>query len=279
MKIGCCVVLYNPDNDVIENIKAYFLFAEKIVIVDNSTKNIDEIENELSKHDKVVFLKQHENLGIAKALNIGLTYLYDSNFELALTMDQDSKFPVDNIDKMLDLVEKYSSEYSIIGLRYDNFRNRKHNKNDEIFDVESWITSGSFVNLKDYKLVGGFNDDLFIDSVDHEFCRQLVRNGKRIGILRDFSLTHQIGSSNKYLKLGKKRFLLSCGHPPIRNYYRTRNIIYLYKIDKDFYRKIKRDVFLQMVGAILCDKNKIENVKMICKGIYHGKLGKLGKYE
>lgn len=279
MKIGCCVVLYNPDDEVIENINAYFSFSEKIVIVDNSTVNIDKIENRLRTNDKIIYLKQNANLGIAKAMNIGLTYLYDNGFEWALTMDQDSKFPVSKTDEILNMVEKYSTIYSIVGLRYDNFEVQKYNEGPEIFDVDFWISSGSFVNLKDYKDIGGFNDDLFIDSVDHEFCRQLVKHGKRIGILRDYSLSHQIGSANKFLKLGKKRCVISCGHPPIRNYYRVRNIIYLHHIDKEFYHIIIKLVFLQAIGAIVYDKNKIENIKMICKGIHDGISKKLGPYK
>lgn len=279
MKIGCCVVLYNPKDDVIENINAYSAFAEKIVVVDNSTVNIDKIENTLRSWDKVAYLKQNDNLGIAKALNIGLTYLYDAGYEWALTMDQDSKFPMDNIEDILKLFEKYMHKYSVIGLRFDNFTVEGYSRRDEIFDVNEWITSGNFVNLHDFKEVGGFNNELFIDSVDHEFCRQLVNAGKRIGVMRDYSLNHKIGGKHKCIKLGKRSYVLSCSHPPIRNYYRSRNVTYLHKLDKKFYRMIYIQTMLQMLGAIILDKNKAENIRMIRKGISDGKHKRLGAYK
>lgn len=278
MKIGCCVVLYNPNDGVIENISAYLSFAEKIVVVDNSIVNIDNIENTLRSWDKIVYLKQNGNVGIAKALNIGLTYLYDLGYEWALTMDQDSKFPVDHIEEILKLVEKYSREYSIIGLRYDSFEDKSLDENDEIFDVKYWITSGNFVNLHDYRNIGGFNDDLFIDHVDHEFCRQLKLKGKCVGILKNYSLNHKIGTGIKHMKFLWKTCSVCVGHPPIRSYYQIRNIIFLYNIDKNFYEETLKITLIQIFVAVMYGKEKFKRIKMICKGFHDGIKKNLGVY-
>ena len=277
MKIGGCVVLYDPEEKVLENIRTYLPFLTQLVVVDNSTK-YNEVQKKIKQIPKVVYLDQGGNLGIAKALNVGLNYLYEQNFELALTMDQDSKFPIVHVKEIFQLIEKNIGKYSIIGLRYKKDK-KTYKKPTEIIDVKFWITSGNFVKLKDFIEVGGFQEDLFIDSVDHEFCRQLVLHDRKIGVMRDYCLDHTIGSPGKMIKMFGTYFPLSSNHSPIRYYYRFRNIFYLYKNDKKFYKSIyKKEVYINIPRILLFDSNKVEKWKMIRQGIRDGKNGKLGAY-
>ena len=93
MKIGGCVVLYDPEEKVLENIRTYLPFLTQLVVVDNSTK-YNEVQKKIKQIPKVVYLDQGGNLGIAKALNVGLNYLCEQNFELALSSCK-GNIPVD----------------------------------------------------------------------------------------------------------------------------------------------------------------------------------------
>ena len=278
MKIGGCVVFYNPSPEALENIQTYLPFLEMLVVVDNSTKYTDTSEK-VKTIPKVVYLSQEGNLGIASALNKGMDYLYEHGMDLALTMDQDSKFPVANTKKILRLVEKNISEYAILGLRYKNDE-RTYKKPTEIFEVNYWITSGNFVKLKDYKDVGGFQEELFIDSVDHEFCRQLVLHHRRIGIMRDYCLDHTIGSPGKMIRMFGTYFPLSSNHSPIRYYYRFRNVWYLYHKDKKYYRPIfNKEIYVNIPRILLFDSEKRKKWQMIKRGIDDAKHERLGPYH
>lgn len=56
MKIGGCVVLYNPEAKVMENIQSYLPFLEQLVVVDNSTKYTD-VQEKLKKSSKIYYIK------------------------------------------------------------------------------------------------------------------------------------------------------------------------------------------------------------------------------
>ena len=67
MKVAAVVVLYNPDENVKKNIKSYINSVDVVYAVDNSSQ--DNSEN--FSDDKIVYLSNGDNMGIAYALNVG----------------------------------------------------------------------------------------------------------------------------------------------------------------------------------------------------------------
>lgn len=273
IKIGACVVLYNPDKDVIENINTYLIFLEKVVVVDNSTEE-SEVINEIKKLNKVHYISMNGNKGIAEALNVGIRYLSGENFKIALTMDQDSKFPTENHKEIINIVNKLSSQYSIIGLNTNYFPEIKTGK---ITEVPFIITSGNFISIEDFNFVGGFLSDLFIDYVDFEYNYRLILNNKKICLLNDYSLIHTVGNPIKINFFGHKTSTMN--HPPIRYYYRYRNCIFLFmKYKKPFRHFLISEFFINIPKMILFEPYKLKKTKMIFRGIKDGYLKKLGAY-
>jgi hypothetical protein len=72
MKIVPVIVWYNPQKitgrGAIDNIKTYSSYFENIIIIDNSECNNKHL---LEMIDNASYYPNYENLGIAKALNIG----------------------------------------------------------------------------------------------------------------------------------------------------------------------------------------------------------------
>ncbi len=56
------------------------------------------------------------------------------------------------------------------------------------------ITSGSFVQLDILREIGGFKDELFIDSVDDEYCMRARDHGFAIIEATAFGTEHKIGA-------------------------------------------------------------------------------------
>lgn len=48
--------------------------------------------------------------------------------------------------------------------------------------------------MEAYKKIKGFNNELFIDTVDTDFCYRLLLNGYRIIQLKNIYLDHQLGN-------------------------------------------------------------------------------------
>jgi len=164
MKLAGCVILYNPDNDVADNIRTYIDYLDKLFVVDN--QNGRKVFDELSKVYKNIELVSYaENMGIAKPLNDVLK-MAKGNYTHLLTMDQDSFFEEDDIKKYIELAHEI--EWSnVLGIapQYINKNVAKQRKitNDTWNETWSVITSGNIINTANAVTIGGFDENLFID--------------------------------------------------------------------------------------------------------------------
>ncbi len=275
--IGAVVVLYNPWDSVLELINTLVTNNLTIVLVRNEEGACLPLHDVLSCH--VIY--NHNQNGISGALNIGLNYLFNIGCEWAFTFDQDS-MPEDNmISNLIQYLELYRTEnIASIAPRFVCNSTKISSKLGFVYK-DSVITSGNLINLGVYKKIGGFKDELFIDSVDFEFCLNLRKNGYKIIQVNDAVLFHNLGES-KILSIFGKTFNLSI-HSPLRRYYMFRNNVYVQK--KYFSRFpqycIKRNIFLliEIFQIILFERDKRKNIKMVVKGLLDGMLSKYGKYN
>ncbi|WP_418562448.1 glycosyltransferase [Holdemanella porci] len=272
--VGSCTVLYNPNESVLTNLNSYSNCVDVSVVVDNSdTKN--EISQSLKNDPNFIYIDMDGNKGIAAALNKGIEYLNSKNIDFALTMDQDSLFPTKYYSNILKLVNKYKTDYSVIGLNF----NQDNGGLDEIIEVPYWITSGNFVNISDFMSVGGFMNELFIDYVDFELGYKFKKNGFKICYLKDFSLKHTIGNPIEIHLFGKTYYAMN--HSPIRYYYRYRNAYYLYHfVDRQFFKKeYYKEMIVNTLKMLIYEKNQKVKFSMIRKGIQDAKCKKMGKFN
>lgn len=271
--VGSCTVLYNPNESVLTNLNSYSNCVDVSVVVDNSdTKN--EISQSLKNDPNFIYIDMDGNKGIAAALNKGIEYLNSKNIDFALTMDQDSLFPTKYYPNILELVNKYKTDYSLIGLNF----NQDNSGLDEIIEAPYWITSGNFVNISDFMSVGGFMNELFIDYVDFELGYKFKKNGFKICYLKDFSLKHTIGNPIEIHLFGKIYYAMN--HSPIRYYYRYRNAYYLYHfVDRQFFKKeYYKEMIVNTLKMLIYEKNQKVKFSMIRKGIQDAKCKKMGKF-
>ena len=276
MKIDAVVVLYNPNKSVLENIKTYSPIVNKVYAIDNSTNADEELVELIQKEIKnLEYVSLNGNQGIAKALNVGLKKAIDDKADYCLTMDQDSKFPTDEIENIKKYLEDNREEYGIISLNAKGV-----DDNDDfqgIKDVDVWITSGNFIVIENYLKTNGFKEELFIDLVDFELCEQFHNVGKKVGIIGEITINHKIGEPSIKRLLWKK--IKVDNHSPIRYYYQFRNTEYLYRRNKTFYKRWHRDGYKVQLVQMLVGENKKERLKMIRKGRKDGRKGVLGPYK
>ena len=272
MRILGIIVLYTPDKDALNNLDNLInsKYIDKVFIADNSATKLDLYES----NSKVSYNFYSENRGIAYALHDGMEYAKANDYDYALTLDQDSKFPYDSFDSIKSYLDKYlNTKTGIVALNYNN---KYKSKNGEL-KLKYIITSGNFINVKAYKEIDGFNRELFIDYVDFDLCRQFYYKKYDIVVLTNYSLIQTIGNPIY------KRFLFvklkSMNPSLIRYYYRFRNLTYCYKRNKRFYLKNKIKEGITIWIMLLCEKDKCKKLKMIKLGKKDGKRGILGPYK
>lgn len=283
MKFAGVVVLYNPDKDVLENIKTYIPFLEKLYVMDNSTQGVGFLED-IKNLDKVEYISLDGNKGIAKALKVGTERAVDDGFDILLSMDQDSKFPTEDFK----YVEQYltNNDISKLGMIAINFakndiKSTSDDKSD-VIEVNEVITSGSFLNLQNYKQIKGYNEDLFIDMVDFDICYQFKEKDCEVKIFPNIMLNHNLGNPSVFKFLFHTTKYIS--HSPIRYYYTYRNYNYLRKYNSKKYVNLleQRGEGFRWINSLkmcILEKQHLKTWKMIRKGIRDGKRGILGPFK
>ena len=73
---GTVIVFYNPSEDEINDLTNKLFLTDYAVIIDNSKDNYQKlIENNLGISEKIIYKSFPENIGLCKALNIGIGIL------------------------------------------------------------------------------------------------------------------------------------------------------------------------------------------------------------
>ncbi len=147
--------------------------------------------------------------------------------------------------------------------------------------VDADITSGNLLKAEVFDKVGFFDDSLFIDLVDTDFCMRLNEKNIKMIKIRDAILYHSLGES-KSVKSGFLKFNTS-NHSALRRYYMTRNRFYTWEKYKDLDSfTLNRDKNLfkkEFVKIILGEKDKVNKIRMVFKGYKDYKKGIRGKLK
>lgn len=278
MKISGVVVLYKPDIKVKENILSYINELDKLYVIDNTPNGNN--GKYFSEVEKIQYINNNENLGIAVALNLAAELSRNEKFEWLLTMDQDSKFEPDELKKLIQFVKNNKDErIGIISPWHKTKCNDKKPEQD-IEKVMEVMTSGNLLNLNIHKNVGGFKEWLFIDSVDIEYGMNLNKNNYKVIRLNYVNLEHELGDI-KVIKIFGRNFVCS-NHNYIRRYYISRNINYVYSMYYNYFPEYCNFIKNGLKGAtrniLFFEKDKYKKIRNIYRGIRDCKKGVTGKY-
>lgn len=292
LKIAAGMVLFNPDKKrLYSSLDSILHQVDKLYIFDNSTE-----ENEITYPGNVTYLTEHENKGVAYALNRILEAADTDCYKWLVTMDQDSILP----KGIISAYTKHILEESIgiicpqvVDFRRSYMEIKKEPKEEF---VDFCITSASCIRVSAWKKIGKFDEWLFIDLVDNDFCKRLTVSGYKILRLNDVVLDQEFGRiipkseriqefwnkiakvlhNDNFAKFGYSKFV-----NPIRVYYTNRNIIYVNRKLK-YYGKTGYKENYNCNGyvgflisfslpSILRAQEKGKVIKAVIKGIWDGK--------
>jgi rhamnosyltransferase len=137
--------------------------------------------------------------------------------------------------------------------------------------------SGNVLKTPVAQLAGGFNESLFIDEVDHEFCYRLRQRGYKILIFYDVKMEHHLGNITRHnIWTGHFNTTNHCG---IRRYYMARNMLYIMNEYPEVKMQYFKDFIKMVIKIILAENHKLEKIKYIIKGIQDYRHGKFGKCQ
>lgn len=272
-KLAATVILYQPDLDkVLLNIQTFHPEIDYLIVVVNSCLEPAEkvrLENQLPNSS---FIYNNVNQGIAKALNQAAEEALTKGYEWLLTMDQDSSF----IDNSYFEQFKKSDKREIAIFAPETSDTPTEKMKDSGYETPlTVITSGSIINLKIWKEIGGFNEKLFIDEVDHDYCLRTHLNGRRILKFGNIRINHHLGNSRIANFCGKK--IRVYWHKPARTYFIVRNNLYMFstyaKHFPDYITQRKRILFTDLIKTLLFGEEKYQQLWAMIRAYRHYRSG------
>ncbi len=280
LKVAGVTVLYHPDESLSDNIGTYLYDIDLLFLVDNSEPPLNELPAELKDNPKIVYIKNLVNLGIAEALNIAAMKAIEKSFDFLLTMDQDSSFRPLEFRRFLNQLQNIDlTTVSIISPRHVHPTAKIMRHLAEREEVIFVMTSGNLLNLKIYKQVGPFDNALFIDHVDHEYCFRLISHGFKVLVVNHIILKHSLGKVTK-IRLFGCTVMQFVSHAPIRTYYMIRNGLFVSKkyraLFPTFYRTNLSLIFKELI-KIIFEGDKSKRLGLALLALKHYRISKMGK--
>lgn len=274
MKLAAVVILYYPDESVFNNISSYIEEVDALYIYDNSP--INTFENQIHKLRKTRYYWDGKNEGIAKRLNSALKLCINEGYDHLLTMDQDSSFENNDLSKYKYLIEELEIEnIRMYGIQHDR---KEILTNEYSYEMNKLlITSGSILPVKSINDIGYFNEELFIDGVDTEYCLRIYEKYFKTIQFTSIVLNHNIGITTTkitpLLKLEKRHF-----HSPLRAYYISRNYFYLRNKFKNQQHHLNSYIFFNEIkNGILYGNERLKYIFYALKGYIDFSRKKMGK--
>lgn len=283
MNVYGIVFLYNPDKNIINNINSYASHIQKLYIADNSENDISKQKLTCLFSKNVQYSGDKINQGIAARLNEACKNSIIEGADFLLTMDQDSFFREDIITEYLNSFSAYPNlkHTAMIGI---NHSEKNRSLSISLFQKKNTlITSGSIINLNIYKQLSGFDENLFIDLVDTDYCFNALKAGYDIVEMSNIFMEHSIGNIVKKKSLKNFKVTNRSLHAPIRIYYMVRNFLYLKKKYSPLFNpdlKIyQADLFNRIKNNLIYNKKRGIVLVMIFRAIIDFYQNKMGKYS
>ncbi|MEI8657646.1 glycosyltransferase family 2 protein [Vibrio sp. Hal054] len=228
---------------------------------------------------------------------MGIKNVVDLGFENLILFDQDSAISEGFVGNLLNARNKAelsglsiaavgpvhidvdTKEKSVISLTKDRklVKLRPVSDSDDFTQSDFIIASGCLISVSALNVVGLMDSELFIDCVDIEWCYRAKSKDLVCIVALGEMMYHKVGDAP--LSILSRNFTT---HNPLRHYYYYRNFYILLRRPYISLAWKRYTFFKSSAQAIIfcCFlKPRIQHFKYIIKGIFHGIIGRKGKYE
>lgn len=300
-QVMAVITVFNPN---LASFKNNFLQLREadiraIVVNDGSAFSANEYQEFTSViHDLSFELLDHDtNLGLATSLNTGIKRALTLGADYVILFDQDSLISenlVEDLFMAYKVLEITGAKISAVGPRHvdikagivsDFFCVNGFDSSAQMFvgrfhftRCDFLITSGCLIHRSILESVGLMDESLFIDAVDFEWFFRARSLGFEAYGVRNVMLTHDMGDSSFRYWLLRWRHIPR--HSPFRYYYIYRNSILLWKrpyVPSDWKKTDFKRLYITAIIFAIFVPGRIDNLKMMIRGIIDGVRGKSGK--
>jgi len=294
MRITAVIVTYFPDIERLRSlVKRLRNEGARVIVVDNGSH----IEASLGppggpiRRDDVHWILNDDNRGIGAAQNQGIRLALAERADFVAVFDQDSS-PVSGMLATLGAecrkLQAAGCAVAAVGpllideetgkripfITYGNGWKHRIFAEDDDGPVEcfSLLASGTMFCAEALQTIGLMDEGLFLEYVDVEWGARAASKGYKLYGIPATRLQHNLGDDRISLWAGLSVPL----HSPVRHYYTFRNAVALQH--RSYFPKYwKRADLLRCLALfflfITLNRPRLEQLRMILKGVRHGFLG------
>jgi GT2 family glycosyltransferase len=296
--IASVTMAYNGGEAFVRQLEALLaqtLRLQEIVVVDDGPSDRIAVMVR-QRYPQITVLKAKENLGAAGAWAAGLSYALEKGHDWIWTLDDDSVPALDSLATLLGGLRFLNGARAEVGMIAPMPAHREtgtcyspmlwrdgfvkpiaEQMSEPLWFADLVIASGSLVHREVVERVGLPRADFFMDIADFEYSLRVRAYGYKIAVILSAALEHEIGNTREVRLLGRRRSWIS--HPPWREYYISRNLIYLaWRLYPSCATKlsISRHLAAHLVGTLLFSSDRIACAIRIIQGLADGLRGRMG---
>jgi rhamnosyltransferase len=279
------IVTFRPRSEDLENFAKLRPQVQALVVVDNGSSEEQRGLLRLASFESdFTLIENGDNLGIAAALNIGVKWAQSEGYAWVALFDQDSAVQPGFIDTMLRAYDGHPRRERIALLvpRYIDSRLGIPLPATYAGDgsLQVAMTSGSLMPTAVFCRQGWFEECMFIDGVDYEYCLRLRSNGYSLEECPDAVLLHAPADFTVCMLRGFRLFSTS-NYNAGRRYYRDRNKMWMMR---RYWTKFPAFFLFTLSNSlkdglkiILAEKEKKKKLYHMGLGVRDGLMGRMGK--
>lgn len=232
------VPTYRPDDALLTGLRALAPQVDSILVVDDGSPDHSSRVLEWAEELGFTVLRNPRNEGIAATLNCGIRLALADGADYVLTIDQDTVLPGDYVANCLaafGLAPPATRLGVVCTDRVNGEPSIPHAYTAQGLGlVREAIQSGFLISSQCLIDCGLFDERLFIDCVDTEFCLRISLHGYSIAVGPGTDIIHSLGEKMPLRPFGIARFDESGNsltyeyHGPVRRYFIARNNVDLW---------------------------------------------------
>jgi rhamnosyltransferase len=253
----CTIVCYRPDvAQVISLCGRVLADGAKVVLVDNS--EVPYLDGD-KLPEGCALITLGYNSGIAHAQNVGVAAALSGGATVLAFFDQDSKIEVGFLKRLVAAISAGIPEIvsplcvdDATGAPLPSLRLSKLGTSIPIhqadssapYPVDVIISSGTVATREVFERAGNFDEGLFIDFVDTEWCLRCRSKQIPIYLVPDAVMRHSVGTAS--FRFGPWTILV---HSPVRCYYQIRNSFLLLRK-----RHVPPIFAIKQIGSVILNR-------------------------
>lgn len=297
MIVSAIIVTFNPDMKLLlQQYKSVCSQVNYIVYVDNGSSNFYEYKKAIEEvtlvSNDIRFIRNEHNMGLGYAHNQGIRMAKELKAQAVLILDHDSVLRSEFVKSLLFAMKKLLAEnvkLAAVGPIYINEKTKEQypitrywgpfvkrlKPEKQLVEASVLISSGTLIPINILDIVGGMDENLFVDYIDIEWSYRVRSMGYKLYVVPSAIMNHQIG--DKRIPVFGRMVSM---HSPLRRYYLSRNSIYMLKCPYvSWGYKLREFTFniFRVIIFTLYSSDKSKYLKYSFRGILDGIKGRYGK--